>query len=205
MSLIKKNKTGAGFTLVEVVVALSIFAIATVYSISIFVQSNIVQKRTANIQRVMADARYALEVMAREVRMGNIDYAYANYTRELGGSLTFPQAELAIRDVLNQPIRFRRFQIEAGRYSLQVCSGQDVCGEGDWLDITPQNLSVVNLAFYIAPEKDPFTWDAALADYPADQQPRVTIILETKSLYKDLPTERISHLQTTVTSRKYVR
>ncbi|MCX6785804.1 MAG: type II secretion system protein [Candidatus Komeilibacteria bacterium] len=194
-----------GFTLVEVVVALSIFAIATTYSIDLFVQSNTIQKRTANIQRVMADARYGLEVMAREVRLGNIDYNYANYSRDAGGNLTWPQAELAIRDADNQPIRFRRNEVEAGRFALQVCSGQDVCNAADWLDITPAELSVVNLAFYIAPGKDPFAWDAALVDYPADVQPHVTIVLETKSLLHDLPTEKISHLQTTVTSRKYLR
>ena len=102
---LKKNKLG--FTLVEVVVALGIFSIATTYAISIFVQSNQVQKRTANIQRILSDARYALEVMAREVRMGHIDYDYAGYdTQE--GVLNLEQSVLALRDSDDSPVKFRR-------------------------------------------------------------------------------------------------
>ncbi|PIT90315.1 MAG: hypothetical protein COU22_02845, partial [Candidatus Komeilibacteria bacterium CG10_big_fil_rev_8_21_14_0_10_41_13] len=77
--MFKKVKKQSGFTLIEVVVALGIFSIATTYAIGIFVQSNQVQRRTANVQRVLSDARYVLEVMAREVRMGEIDYDYSGY------------------------------------------------------------------------------------------------------------------------------
>ncbi|MBT4335206.1 prepilin-type N-terminal cleavage/methylation domain-containing protein, partial [bacterium] len=66
-----------GFSMMEMVLVLGIFAIATTYALSIFTQSNTVQKRTANIQRSISDARYVLEVMAREFRMGTVDYSYS--------------------------------------------------------------------------------------------------------------------------------
>lgn len=199
--MIKKLKNKRGLTLVEVIVALGIFSIATTYAIGIFVQSNQVQKRTANIQRILSDARYVLEVMAREVRLGHIDYEYyegQGISLE-NMPLTQEGAVLAIRDVDNNQILFRRQEIEESRYVIQVYSG------GQWYDITPEDLSVERLSFYISPSRDPFVWDSQAVDYNSDQQPLVTIVLETKSLHRDLETEKISHLQTTVATRKYTR
>lgn len=194
------QQSPAGFTIMETILVLAIFSIATTYSISIFVQSNNVQKRTANIQRLTADARYVLEVMAREVRMGEIDYSYSGYTLPLTG----PQTVLAIKDEDNQPIKFRRGQT-GGRFAVQVCSGDDVyCqSEVNWLDITSGNLTVERLAFYLAPPNNPFSWQ--LPGYYYDEQPRATIILETKSLYGNDLEQHLSHFQTTVSSRSYQR
>ena len=198
---LKRLKSNVGFTIMETVLVLGIFSIATTYAISIFVQSNTVQKRTANIQRITSDARYVLEVMAREVRMGTIDYSYDGYDLPFDGV----QSVLAIRDEDNQPVRFKREEVEEGRYAVQVCSGTDIyCGAPDnWLDITPSNLTVERLAFYLSPPRDPFTWQ--LPDYYYDEQPRATIILETISLVKDLEEPYYSHFQTTVSSRSYQR
>lgn len=196
---LKNNKFG--FTLVEVIVALGIFSIATTYSVSIFVQSNQVQKRTANEQRLQSDARYVLEVMAREVRLGHLDYAYyaAQGISLANMPLTQGNAILAVRDVDNNQILFRRGQ-NGARYVAQVYSG------GAWLDITPEDLNVARLSFYIAPSSDSLAWSDALADYPSDIQPLVTIVLETESLHEDVQgTSNISYLQTTVTERKYMR
>lgn len=190
----------AGFTIMETVLVLGIFSIATTYAIGIFVQSNTVQKRTANIQRLTADARYVLEVMAREVRMGTIDYSYNGYTLPLVG----PQTVLAIKDEDNQPLRFRRAESN-GRFAVQVCSGNDLycLVPANWLDITPSDLTVERLAFYLAPPDNPFSWQ--LPDYYYDEQPRATIILETKSLVAGDIEQHYSHFQTTVSSRSYQR
>ncbi len=198
----KKIKIKFGFTLVETVVALAVFSVATTYAVSVFVQSNTVQKRTANVQRVLADARYALEVMAREVRLGSLDYDYY-LTQDIDLNnmpLTQNNAILAVRDADNSQILFRRAQsAQAGRYVIQVYAS------GQWLDITPEDLSVVRLSFYIFPAQDPFSWNDQLNGYQTDEQPRVTIILESKSLHPDLAEAKATSLQTTVTTRKYVR
>lgn len=200
MSLIEKVKSGAGFTLIEAVVALGIFSIATTYAVSIFVQSNQIQKRTANIQRITADARYVLEVMSREVRLGHLDYNYSGYTLPLDAN----QAELALLDVNGQPVRFKRFDEGTGRFTVQVCEGAG-CASNLYYDITPKDLSVEKLNFYISPATDPFVWDLGQAMYSNNEQPRVTIVMETKSIRPDLPTPQVINFQTTVTERKYAR
>ncbi|MFA6304449.1 MAG: type II secretion system protein [Patescibacteria group bacterium] len=200
---INLKKSNLGFTLVEVIVALGIFSIATTYAVSIFVQSNQVQKRTANADRLLADARYVLEVMAREVRLGHLDYAYyASQGISLANMpLTQDGAILAIRDADNNQLLFRRVESaqDQGRYVVQTFAG------GAWLDITPEDLNVELLSFYITPAVDSMVWSDVLVDYPSDIQPRVTIVLSTSSLHEDIATTKISHLQTTVTERKYAR
>ena len=111
--MIGNNKKG--FTLIETVIVLGIFSIATTYAISIFIQSNTVQKRTANIQRSTSDARYVLEVMAREFRMGTVDYDYYD-----GGSIPVPVDTLALRDENNSPVIFKKMN-SSGREAIQVC------------------------------------------------------------------------------------
>ena len=192
---------GAGFTIMETVLVMAIFSIATTYAVGIFVKSNTVQKRTANVQQLTADARFVVEVMAREVRMGKIDYDYTGYVLPLDG----PQTVLAIKDQDNQPVRFRRFAAAEDRQAVQVCTGDDVfCSlDANWTDITPNNLTVNRLNFYIAPAQDPFSWQ--LPDYYSDLQPLVTIILETESLASAELEQHLSYFQTTVSSRSYQR
>ena len=85
-----------------------------------------------------------------------------------------------------------------GRFAIQVCYGLAVCGDTDWLDITPGDLTITRLDFYISPAKNPFVWDDSVADYPNDQQPRVTIVMESQSLNRDIGTPKISNFQTLI-------
>lgn len=191
-----------GFTIIETVLAISIFAIATTYSLSIFVQSNSVQKRTANMVRTLSDARYVLEMMAREFRMGQIDYSY--YGQPLPAMpLSGDNAVLAILDPDNNQILFRRAESTTpGRYVIQMYNEPT----DEWLDITPEDLNVSRLNFYLSPGTNPFIWQAG--GYGSNSQPLLTIILETESLLKEGQTmgeARVSHFQTTVASRKYSR
>jgi len=194
-SKLKTQKCSAGFTIMETIMVLGVFTIATTYALAIFVQSNTVQKRTANIQRTLVDARYVMEVMAREFRMGQIDYDY------YGGPLPSPAAELYLLDINNNPVRFRRFVNEqSGNGTVQLFFG------GNWLDVTPPDLNISRLDFYLSPPEDPFVWNGS--GYNSNQQPALTIILTSKSLHQEgglLQDPREGHFQTTVTSRKYVR
>jgi prepilin-type N-terminal cleavage/methylation domain-containing protein len=193
---IKSNfRNKSGFTIMETVMVMAIFVIAATYALALFVRSNTVQKRTANIQRTLADARYALEVMAREFRMGTLDYQY------YGGLLpAMPISDLALLDSENNPIRFRRAETapNSGRFVVQLYD--DVTSQ--WYDLTPEDLNVTRLDFYLAPGQDPFTWQTG--GYASNEQPVATIILETEGLFVEggtLSQPRQSHFQTTVASR----
>ena len=201
--MIYSLKSKVGFTIIETVLVFAIFTVAAVYCLAIFVKSNTAQKRTANIQRTLSDTRYVLEVMAREVRMGMIDYGYygeqAISLEPANMPLNDDQAILALRDLNNNPVRFRAESTTPGKYVIQYYYNDD------WLDITPENIYITRLDFYLGPADNPFFWENG---YASNQQPWVTIVLETESSYVEggtLSQPRTSHFQTTVTSRKYQR
>lgn len=193
-----------GFTLLEMVIALGIFAVATTYSVSIFVQSNQTQKRTANIYRVLSDTRYTMEVMAREIRLGRINYQYyQDQGIDLTNlPLTGEQAVLALTNVAGEAIMFKRMAVD-NRFVIQIQALVD--GVETWQDITPEDLSIEKLAFYITPSVDPFILNDGASVYGSDEQPKVTIVLQAKSLHPDLTAEKIFNLQTTVSTRTYLR
>lgn len=186
--IISYKKT-SGFTLVEMLVTMSIFITALTILSAIFLLTNKSQRKTQALQEVQTDARYAMEVLSQQVRRGNIDYDY------YGGSIdSNPQTILALRDPSNNQILFR---FDAGsRGRLQI--SQD--GGGIWTDITPQNLSLQSLYFYLSPSANPF------ANQPLNnQQPLVTINLASKSVTVDGQDIATTYLQTTVSSRQYSR
>jgi len=65
-----KNKSQSGLTLIEMMVALFVFSIVVLIAIAIFVNVVQGQRKTKANQDVEENIRYALETMAKEIRMG---------------------------------------------------------------------------------------------------------------------------------------
>ena len=185
---IKKNQRG--FTLVEILVTMAIFTTAMTTVTNIFMLSNRAQRKTQAWQQSESDARFAMEVMAQAVRRGRVDYAY------YGGIIAAnPQTVLALLDNNGQSIRFQK--VLAGSVGVLQIS-QD--GGTTWADLTPAGVSVNTVAFYLAPGTDPF------ADPPANNlQPLITIAMSTSNTSVEGATIPPTFLQTTVSSRDYIR
>lgn len=201
--MIGAKKIIKGFTVLEMVVVMGIFSIASVYSMSAYVKSNAGQRKIVNISKGTTDARYAMEAMVREIRTGKIDYQKYN---DLGIILADnqPAHDLIIRDADNNLVWFSINDVD-GKKEIRVCYTDDACDNGIWSQITPSNTDVSTFDIYIWPKMDPFKWDNDLNDYGANQQPTVTIIIRNKSLESSDTLSKEVHLQTTVTSRLYVR
>jgi len=60
-----------GFTLIELMVAVGVFSIAITASSGLFITSLRGQQRTYVVQNLADNARYAMEAMAKEMRMGS--------------------------------------------------------------------------------------------------------------------------------------
>lgn len=200
--MIGVNKIKKGFTVLEMVVVMGIFSIASVYSMSAYVKSNDGQRKIVNISKGTTDARYAMETMVREIRTGRIDYQ--KYV-DSGIRITDdPMHDLIIRDADNNLVWFSLYDT-GGKKEIRVCYTEDACNNGLWSQITPTNTDVTTFDLYIWPKMDPFTWDDDIRDYKSNQQPTVTIIIRNKSLDSSDNLSKDIHLQTTVTSRAYVR
>jgi prepilin-type N-terminal cleavage/methylation domain-containing protein len=180
-----------GFTLVEIIVAMAIFVAALTAVSSIFTYANRSQRTTQAITDVQSDARFAMEVMSQQIRRGSIDYSSSQY----GGSIdSNPQDVLVLRDNDNNQVWFMR-GVSQGRGVVQISEDGAV-----WSDLTPPSVSVDLLRFYMSPTTDPFVQNPTTS-----QQPRVTITMVTSST--DIKNQLLhpSYIQTTITSRQYVR
>jgi type II secretory pathway pseudopilin PulG len=185
---IKKNKSG--FTLAEMVVAMAVFITALTSVSSIFLFANRSQRKTQAVQESQSDARFALEIMAQQIRRGSIDYGY--YGGAIGSN---PKSVLAILDQSGNSVMFRR-HVLAGIGVLQI--SQD--SGSTWHTITPAGISVNMANFYISPNTNPFV------ELPvSDQQILVTIALHTTNLSQEGSTMLPMFLQTTISSRQYLR
>lgn len=191
-----------GFTVLEMVIVMGIFSIASMYSMSAYVKSNSGQKKIAGISRSTADARFALETMVREVRTGMIDYAmYQTANIPINNN---PNHDLIIRDSSNNLVWFTYVQT-GNKHEIKVCFTDAACENGEWNVVTPGNIDITSFDVYLWPKVDPFLWNETSSDYDANQQPMATIIIRSKSLDVADTLAQETHLQTTITSRAYVR
>jgi prepilin-type N-terminal cleavage/methylation domain-containing protein len=195
--MIDMNKKG--FTLIEMMVVLAIFSIATVVIIDIFMTASRAQRRTLAIQKIQSDARYSMEAVAREIRMDSIDYDWSGYV----GGITTPEDALALRDADGNSIIFKN-DSENCPAGTTNCLAVSLNGGLDWASITSKGINVEDLKFYIDPLFDPFKMKADYT-YASDQQPRVTIVLVTKGVGGRPDEQKTVYLQTTVSNRIYRR
>jgi prepilin-type N-terminal cleavage/methylation domain-containing protein len=69
----QKNKSAArGFTLIEMMVAMGIFIIVSMVSVSIFLTAIQNQRRDFQVQNLQDNARYLIEIMTKEIRMNQL-------------------------------------------------------------------------------------------------------------------------------------
>ena len=68
-----KNKKNTGFTLIELIVAMAVFSLAIVGAVGIFIRAIEGQRKIAAIQAVEENARFVLEMLAKEVRMSAVN------------------------------------------------------------------------------------------------------------------------------------
>jgi prepilin-type N-terminal cleavage/methylation domain-containing protein len=190
----------AGFTLMEIVVAMFIFTLASILIAEIFVNVQRAQQRIRDAQEASTNTRYLVDVISREIRFSKIDYSAGTITNNYS-------EELNLIDSQNVSVSFRK--IVSGNdcgftdnavSCLQIKRGGD---SGEWSTITAPTLSVDALYFYVTPQKDPFP--ASVTSSTPNIQPQVTIVLRTSSTGPKLENRVSTYLQTTVASRLYVR
>lgn len=189
-------KQRSGFTLMEVVVVMLIFTLASIIIAEIFVNIYRAQQRTRNLQSAYTDSRYLLEIMAREIRSGTIDYSTIAYPT----GINTPEEELHLVTSQGASLVFRH-------NSGVVCGNVDCVtierdGGGENI-ITSPKLQIDKLEFYISPLTNPFP--DTVTSLTEDVQPQVTIVLKTTSTSIKVEERTSTYLQTTVSSRAYLR
>ena len=198
----KKPSNQKGFTMMEILVVLAIFSTAVLILSDIFLMTQRVQRKITIIQRAQSDARFAMEAISRETRMGTIDYEYYGDQVPTGAV-----EELALIDVDENKIKFYKSEEECPEnipscliFSLDI-------GEGEirWASITPKEVELIDLKFYITPKQNPFNLDLESGEYDSNIQPSVTMVIVSEGTsLKEEERGRV-YLQSTVTTRTYKR
>ncbi|MDO8601415.1 MAG: type II secretion system protein [bacterium] len=164
MDTIKKN----GFTLIEIVVAMGIFALLMGSLSSVFVQALQGQKKTLATQEVLGQASYALDYISRAVRMARKDISgsclgvnlnYSTTTSRILSGQTFSGPGIKF---LNSSSTCQEFFLDSASSTLK--ESQALMSP---VDLTSANLKInsFNISLIGASQND-------------DVQPKVTLFLD---------------------------
>ncbi|OGY93265.1 MAG: hypothetical protein A2406_01230 [Candidatus Komeilibacteria bacterium RIFOXYC1_FULL_37_11] len=212
-----KNKQG--FTLVELLLATFIFTLMVFAVSGVYIAFNKSQIRTNSSQQLLNDSQYALEVIAKEIRNNTI-IDYSPTTVDCGaliktgtGTDNFDQCIILERSN-GQTVAFARHSFIATPGSLRLyyllldcdqfyssCTNININSSAATAILSPEvnNINLSALNFNILPSTNPYITGGP------NQQPRVTINMNTAYISAD-PVKNVDHtFQTTVSSRVYKR
>ncbi len=185
----------AGFTVVEMMVAITIFSTIAVVMAQTFVSFNQLHRRIAFTATLGQDARFLNELLVREARNKMIDYS--------GGSIAAASNNLQLisRDGTQQAW----FSIQTAASGNCGSSGVDCLAFSNdagatWNQLTSNKVDVKQFDVIIRPSDDPFN-----VVTPGDTQPFVTVTATLQYKSDDAKERPSLQTQTTVASRVYLR
>jgi len=171
------NNKNKGFTLIELMVATSIFMIVMLMALGAIVTSSNASKNYQKIRDSVDNVNFALESMTRAIRMGN------SYSC-LDGSDSDCQ-ELAFTSSSSDYIIYRQESNDDGTYNLCKSKNGGTC-----VPIVSEEVNIEKLSFSIKGE-----------DVNDDTQPSVYIIIKGSCEVKD---QKISFsIQTMASQRNF--
>ncbi|MBI5655154.1 type II secretion system protein [Candidatus Uhrbacteria bacterium] len=181
-----------GFTLLEMLLVVLIFSLASAALAQIFVNITRLQRKISNQAVLSQDMRFATEMLTRAGRNNYIDYTAQpldnrsdtlTLTKPTGGSITITTKDSA---TCNDP-------------KVNKCIMLSMDGGLTWNPVTSHRVDVTNFDVYVRPLSSPFT------DTSINQQPMVTVNIGLTYM-ADKPADRVSlQTQATVSSRLYQR
>lgn len=169
----------AGFTLMEAIVAVSVFALSATAIVGVYTAVQRLNQQSANLQALQQNGRFITEDITKIIRNGRIDYA------RYGTQAPQPSTDnLYLVDRSGVPIR-----IYPQGSNLMI----EKTGIGA-SNFTGREVGVVNFRTYIWPATNPFPGGL--------EQPTVTIFLELESNLNPRDRVRIP-FQITASTRQY--
>lgn len=167
-----------GFTLVELMVALSLFTIVVLATISSMLIVNDTARKVQAMRTVMDNLNFAVDTMVRSIRTG-YDYSCGNTSTpncpypDAGGSSAIGDSEIEVTiDETTGPDSQVQFRLNGGTIERR---SNRTGSWGDWQAITAPEITVTTLRFAVngaLPQPAPYP------SLPDDNvQPSVTIIV----------------------------
>jgi len=211
---LRKDKKGV--SLMEAMVTVAVFSIVIVVAMDLYFVATRSQRKVTAMQKVQSDARFSLEAMAREIRVGRVNYTPLPFDLS-GGPSGSPSP------VYGNPTDTLELIDEDGcRVSFKIVNEHDICqqlgsdnsclavgleqagidnpcGTDDntmgYVSMTPKNIYVDRLDFYIS----------ANPGSENNKQSWVTIVFASHNISSRPEDQKSLILQTTASSRYYGR
>jgi prepilin-type N-terminal cleavage/methylation domain-containing protein len=183
----KYNHNKTGFSLMEMLLAVTIFVIIVLSATRIFQLVVQGQRQAIAAYHVQENLKYFFEVMSKEVRMATIDTTGECYPTTVVDQLYTAEGDnLYFKNFAGQCVHYfvendngvNRFKIERG-----LSSGY----------ITTSNININSLKFDVK---------SSLDSGVQAEQASVTVNIEAEAVAEDLAKSQMT-LQTTITSRYY--
>ena len=171
-----------GFTLVEILVASAIFAVAVGAMMSVFVMSLKGQRNIRAQQNLIDNTRFATEYMSRQIRMAQRDEP-GTCTGTAGTTYSAGGSSLTFIDYRN-PGKCVTYGLSGTQILAQLDTGEP------FVDMTSDDILVTNLEFVVQGR-----------DKIDLEQPRVTIVLEAEAAGEAAESKPNIQLQTTISAR----
>ena len=193
-----------GYTLVEMLVAVAIFALAFGAIAAIFIGFTTAQGRATQAQKLLNEANYLFESVAREIRNNAVDYTCP----EVAGNGAYGQTcYICLRTSEGGVVHIRYVNQD-----VQICrelSNPECHAIGhpeNWYSLTPAGVLVTNMYFYVIPTLDPSKPEFAndwwgSPEFFVPNQPLTTIIMAVEG--GTGKSKQTYHFQTAVSSRVY--
>lgn len=168
-----------GFTLLESLVATTVFAISIVSMIGVYLSVQRLNQQSASLQALQQNGRFIMEDLSKTIRNGAIDYA--NY----GATIVQPSVSLLyLLDQEGKKITVRKV-------------GDNLTLERVGIGTSNYNSREVRVLSFSA-----FVWPDSNPIPAGNEQPTVTIYLELESNINPKVVLRLP-MQTTITTRQY--
>jgi len=184
----------SGFTLVEMLVAVSLFLVAATIGLGALIVVNDAYRKTKAQQVAIDNVNFAIESMTRSIRTGALYDCEGDPNPKSRSCSQSPNSQFSHRDVCRRAVIYRLIEDGNGRGSIQtqIIDDKDICdrggGTGDFVELTSPDVDIDELNFYVID-----------AEY-TEGQPRVVLVI------KGVAGRRLKELtpfsvQTTVTAR----
>lgn len=189
---INKQTKQSGFTLIEMLVSITLLSMVLIMTGSIFIMINRDENRNLSYQKIQGDARLAIESIAKEIRLSKIDYVKM--------TINNPMDEIKLEKPSGELISFKKATgsiCGAGWASTDSCVLLSIDADLDNIyettaPITSKQINISSLQFYVFPKSS-----------TNNGQPWVLISLVVQGKGQQASEKFILPIQTTVSSRDY--
>lgn len=166
----QQKKSRGGYSLIEMLVTVAIFALAFVAIGAIFIGFSTAQSRASAAQQLLNEGNFILESITREIRGNTIDYSCT--ASDPASNHTY----LCLRSIDGRSVHFR-FNDPSASGKLQVCIDYDdfpCTFVNQWIDMNPSFLTITKIAFHTYPTSNPLNVDRTANEV---FQPITTILM----------------------------